>query len=218
MSEPLASQPFWRIQEWFPDLDSKVNAQLREYFDLLSRFNTSGQLVSLKTMPFCDALHYADCIYASRSILSDAPTIKELYDLGSGSGFPGLVFACLYPEIKVCLVDLDPKKCEFLKLVIDSLKLKNCEIMPTAIEKLKVDSVNYGVCRGFATIPKMLLASRKFFTKGGTLYHMKGEEWSMELSQIPTQLCSVWAPALVGSYAMPVGGIKFSVVKTVKLG
>ncbi len=44
-------------------------------------------------------------------------------------------------------------------------------------------------------------------------FSYKGEEWGIELGEIPTQLCSVWSPSLVSDYKLPVGAMKFAVIK-----
>jgi 16S rRNA (guanine527-N7)-methyltransferase len=46
---------------------------------------------------------------------------------------------------------------------------------------------------------------------------MKSEEWALEVSQIPTQLCSIWQPALESENKLQIGDIKMFVVKTTKL-
>ena len=58
---------------------------------------------------------------------------------------------------------------------------------------------------------------RKACPQGARLYHLKSEEWSMEVAQIPTQLCALWTPALVGNYKLPVGELAMSVVRTDRL-
>jgi 16S rRNA (guanine527-N7)-methyltransferase len=97
------------------------------------------------------------------------------------------------------------------------LGLKNVKIENLHVEKLPENSVQWAICRGFGNISKAILMARRVVAKGGSLYHMKGEEWGIEVGEIPTQLCSIWSPSLVGEYKLPVGAIKFGVVRTEKI-
>lgn len=211
-SEIVVNQ--WRIGTWFSDLSPDILNRLKTYFDELVKFNKTLTLVAPKTIPFADALHFSDSILASRVILKSNPQLKELYDLGSGNGFPGLVIALLNPSIKVHLVEYDVKKCEFLKHMITTLKLSNAVVVSGKVEDLKDNSVQFAVARGLSSISKVLLLMRTKVAKGGVIYHMKGEQWGMEVSEIPIQLCSSWSPSLIGEYRLPVGEIKFAVIKT----
>ena len=209
--------PSWRISEWFPILDAKRLESLKRYHEELLKFNRTVNLISPKTIPFADVIHFADSILACEAIRKDAPDMKEISDLGSGNGFPGLVFAILYPEVKVILVDSDQRKCEFLKHMVSTLGLKNAEVNNTVIEKLAPNSLQYCMSRGFASISKAILITRRLVPKGGVFYHLKSESWAAEVGEIPTQLCSSWNPALVADYKLPVGTVRFAVVKTDKI-
>lgn len=215
--QALPQGPTWRIDTWFPDLDVSIREKMRIYHDELQKFNRSLNLVSAKTLPFADAIHFADCMIASSLIVNAETGLKTIYDLGSGSGLPGLVFAIMFPSVSVKLVEMDQKKCEFLKHVASTCELKNVEVLHTQIEKLEVNSIKTCVTRGFASISKSILLTRKCVAVGGSFYHLKGEAWSAEVGEIPTQLCSVWSPALVGEYKLPIGSFKFAVVKTNKI-
>lgn len=206
----------WRIKEWFPDLSEKAVLTLRSYFDLVIKHNKTLSLISPKSIPVADALHFADCILASQIILEDSPGIKEIFDFGSGNGFPGVVFAALHQEIKVNLVEADLRKVEFLRHVVDTLGLSNVKVYHSAFESLPADSVKFAMVRGFANISKTILLARKIMPRGGVLYHMKGEQWGLEITEIPTQLCSIFFPALVREYLLPGTQIRFGVVKTTK--
>lgn len=217
MSEEINESDNWRLKSWFPDLDPGAVAKLKEYFELLKKFNRTLNLVSAKTIPYADALHFADSILASRMIAKAGHKIEKIHDFGSGNGFPGLVYGIIYPNVEVVLVDTDQRKCEFLKHVIASLELKNCSVLNKPIDALPDASIQYAVCRGLANITKALLMTRKCVQKGGVFFHLKGEEWGIEVSEIPAQLCSLWAPALVGEYRLPIGAFRFAVVKTEKI-
>lgn len=205
----------WRVPEWFSDLGADKLAKLKIYYDELMRVNKAVNLIGVKTIPMADAIHFADSILASRHIAADAK-IPEIYDFGSGNGFPGLIYALMNPATKVVCVDSDERKCEFIKHTAAKMSISNIQVLTTQIEKLPDNSVQYGMSRGLASISKAILILRKPFKKTGVLYHMKGEEWFTEVSNIPTQLCAYWKASLVTEYRLPIGEIKFAIAKTEK--
>lgn len=212
----MEAVPQWRIPEWFSQLDLKHLKALHDYHKILIKFNSSLNLVSPRSLLVADALHFADSIFASQVIWTKGQCRGPLYDFGSGNGFPGIVFAILYPSVQVILIDIDVRKCEFLKTVIHTLDLKNCKVENIQVDKLPERSVKFAVSRGFANISKSILMVRKVFSPDGVYFHMKSEEWPKEVAEIPTALCSYWTPEHVADYKIPVGEIKFAVVKTIR--
>ena len=207
----------WRIPTWYPDLSPEVLSKFRVLFDELHKFNRTIDLVAPKTLQAADAIHFADSIMASRVIRSSHPSFSEIYDLGSGAGFPGVVFAILFTNVNVHLVEADQKRCEFLKHILSKTNTSNADVICSRMEHLKEGSVKFAIVRGLSSISTVILAMRKIVHRGGIIFHLKGEEWSQEVSGIPIQLCSLWAPGLVGEYRLPVGEIRFSVIKTDKI-
>ncbi|MEZ0390798.1 MAG: 16S rRNA (guanine(527)-N(7))-methyltransferase RsmG [Pseudobdellovibrionaceae bacterium] len=207
---------FWRIDQWFPDLSSDCRALLKKYHDELLKFNKTVNLIGVKTIPMADAIHFADSILATR-IMEKEISHDEIYDFGSGNGFPGLIMALMMPKKRFHLVEIDQRKAEFLKHMITLLGLKNADVMVRQIESFPEGSIQCAVSRGFASISKSILMTRKIFPIGGIYYHLKSEEWATEIADIPTQLCSYWQPGLLGEYKLPVGEVRFAVVKTQKI-
>jgi len=209
--------PQWRLATWYSDLSTDTLNKLKSINALLQKHNREYNLVSQKTLAFADIIHFADCILAVRAVLEDRPQIDQIYDFGSGNGFPGLIFAAMAPKVNVVLVDTDGKKCEYLKLCAAECGLSNVTVVNSTVEALPQESVRYAITRGMANISKTILVARKCVASKGQLYHMKTEQWGLELSQLPTQLCSVWTPSLVKEYNLPIGEVRFALVKTEKI-
>lgn len=207
----------WRINTWFKDLNQEQRTLLKKYHDQLCKFNKTLNLVSPKSLFTADAIHFADSILAARIVLNKTNKNKALYDIGSGNGFPGLVFSIMDPDQKIVLVDTDQRKCEFLKHTISTLGLKNISVENSNVEKLSPLSIEQAVARGFAPLSRAMLVLRKATALNGVVYYMKSEEWGAELAQVPSQLCSVWRPELEGEYTIPSLPQKVVVVKTQKI-
>lgn len=208
----------WRINEWFPDLSPEIRTGLKTYHDELITWNRTVNLVSAKTIFVADAIYFADAILSSRIIVSTTANLNKIYHVSAGAGFPGLIMAVLFPQIQVALLETEPKKIDFLNHIIKLLNLKNATVENKSFESLPEGSVQFAMARGFASISKTIFLARKPMKKGGVFFHLKGEEWGIEVGEIPTQLCSIWTPSLVGDYKLPIGSIKFSVIKTDKIG
>ncbi len=204
----------WRIQQWFPDLSAEELKNLKKYHDELSKFNKVLNLVSPKTLFTSDAVHFADSILSSKIVSKKTNKNNTLYDIGSGNGFPGLVYGILNLDQKVILLDVDQRKCEFLKHTISSLGLTNVSVENKNVDKLAENSISQAIMRGFAPLPRAMMQFRKIVSIGGTIFHLKSEEWSLEVSQVPSQLCSVWQPVLEEEYSIPTLAHKMYVVRT----
>jgi 16S rRNA (guanine527-N7)-methyltransferase len=211
----MKSSPKFRIQSWFPELDDQVVSRLATYHKELLRFNNTINLISARTIDDADAIHFADSIIGAKLVFGLSSS-SEIYDIGSGNGFPGLVMAAMSPGIELVLVDSDRRKCEFLKHTANAMNLDNVTVRTIRIESIAAESVETGVCRAFAHLPKTLLITRKIFVPGGNLFNFKGNEWSFEIAQLPEQLCSTWNTELIEEYRLPAGEAVHSIVRAQK--
>lgn len=208
--------PSWKIPIWFTDLDLHTQKTLKIYWEELIKFNKKVNLVSPKTINAADSVHFGDSIKAALIVYKNNKEINSLFDLGSGNGFPGLVFGLMYPNINVTLVDVDQRKCEFLKHVISKTLARNVSVSNTKVENFKDNGLQTAITRGFASIPKALFMLNKSVQAGGSVYFLKSEEWSQEVSSLSGGLASVWAPELIGEYSPPDSSAKYFVVRATK--
>ncbi len=212
---PEDGGPLWRVPAWFKDFSPVELSQLETFHKELLRFNANLNLVSSATTQCADEIHFADCILAARLILSSTES-QNIYDIGSGNGFPGIIMAILSPERKFFLVDKDERKSEFLKIVSSRLGLKNCISINQKVEELDEGLIECAVSRAFAPLGNALIMTRKVIASGGEYFHLKNESWSLELSNAPVQVCSLWANELIGEYALPDSRTKKYIIKSKK--
>jgi 16S rRNA (guanine527-N7)-methyltransferase len=215
VEKPQDGNALWRVPEWYPALSPKVLEQLKMFHVELLRFNAKVNLISRNTERDADEAHFADCILAVQ-ILLGAGLEKKVFDIGSGNGFPGIILGIMDPSREYVLVESDSRKAEFLKHMSHILALKNIQIMNVRLESLIGQGVTCGVSRGFASISKTVLALNKIFPKDGKFFHLKGNSWSSEIAELPSQLISLWAPQLVGDYTLPVTQARRAIVITQK--
>ena len=94
------------------------------------------------------------------------------------------------------------------------LHLKNVEVKTTRVENLSPGEIEVAASRGFALFAKALLACNKIFSDQGLFLHLKADNWSREIADIPSQILSRWQPELVGQYSLPVSKAERVVVAT----
>ena len=106
-----------------PTIAEREIALYQRHFELLQDWNQHIGLVSRKSIDQAFHIHYADSIWISECAF---PFVKgEVFDVGTGAGFPGLIFAIRYPDVKVTLFEKLLKKQSFLTAVLSQLDLPN---------------------------------------------------------------------------------------------
>lgn len=100
-----------------------------------------------------DRRHLADSVL----FLSQIPEGgRQVWDLGSGVGLPGIPIAILRPDTEVTLIDRARRRLDLMKRAIRVLELKNCQVLEADIQALKGESK---VVVSRATLPPDRLAA-----------------------------------------------------------
>lgn len=205
----------WNIPKWFQDLSDNAKHKLFIYNHELIHFNGRMNLISQSSERKADKFHFADSILASQIILNETQE-KEIYDIGSGNGFPGVVMAIMAPDRKFFLVEKDARKAEFLKHLTSRLSVDNVTVVNELLEKIEPNSIKCAVSRGFASVTKAILAARKPAAVGCRYFHLKSSSWPSEVAEVPSQILAYWKPGFVADYTLPDSDIKMSIVVTEK--
>jgi 16S rRNA (guanine527-N7)-methyltransferase len=122
-------------------------------------------------------------------------------DLGSGAGFPGLVLAEMLRErvqFRTVLYESTGKKAEFLKSVVERLKLLGVEVRQGRLENAAPEAFDIVTARACAPLDRLLAYAQRFWaprTKGLLLKGQNVEveltearkSWSMELERHPSR-------------------------------
>lgn len=94
------------------------------HFRLLRRWNPTHNLTRVLAPEAAAVRHYLDC---SLPLLGEEAPLN-IFDIGSGAGFPGLMAAILWPETSVTLVEPSRKRASFLQIAAGELRLPNVRI------------------------------------------------------------------------------------------
>lgn len=110
--------------------DKELN-NLDKYYQILKEENSKYNLTRIIKEEDVYLKHFYDSLTITKIVNIDN---QSICDLGSGAGFPGLVLAICFPNSKLTLIESNGKKCKFLNIVKDTLKLNNVTIINTRVE------------------------------------------------------------------------------------
>lgn len=126
-----------KLQEIGINIDNNMLSLLGEYYLILTEENKKYNLTRIVTKEEVYLKHFYDSLTITKIINL---TNQSICDLGSGAGFPGLVLAICFPNIKVDLIEANNKKCMFLNIVKDRLNLNNVKIINARVEEYAKDN------------------------------------------------------------------------------
>lgn len=91
--------------------------------------------------------HFDDAKHAANDLNPEG----EWADLGTGAGFPGMVWAALFPGLRIDLVDSRLKRCTFLQEVLDRAgQPEGVRVLKTRVEDLPDHAYDGLTGRAFA--------------------------------------------------------------------
>ena len=121
-----------KVSELNINITEEQLSQLDIYCKFLLEYNTHTNLTAIKEEEQVYLKHFYDSLTITKIIDINN---KNICDLGSGAGFPGLVLAICFPNANLTLIESNGKKCNFLKIVKDKLKLNNVTIINARVEE-----------------------------------------------------------------------------------
>jgi 16S rRNA (guanine527-N7)-methyltransferase len=164
-------------------LTSKIQDQLIAYLELLIKWNKTYNLTSIRDPEEMITKHLVDSLSIGSHIIG-----KNILDVGTGGGLPGIPLALMQPERKFALLDSNRKKTIFLTHVVQALQIENVKIVCERVEKF-----NPGYCfdtimtRAFATLKQFIELSQHLLCKDGCFLAMKGEYPQAEIAELGSE-------------------------------
>ena len=142
---------------------------LSTHRDLLERWRKSMNLVG----PGDVQNHYDDCRLALHWMKPEGRWV----DLGSGAGFPGIVFAAMFPHLQVDLVDSRKKRCIFLQTALGEAGVPTERVQVHRVRVETLEGPWDGIMsRAFAPPEAVLDHAERLLREGGTLILFLQEE------------------------------------------
>ena len=157
--------------------------KFKRFTELLLEWNQIHNLTGAKT-PLEVEANIEDSLYPTTFI--EKPS--SILDVGTGAGFPGLILAIAYPDVKTVLCEPRKKRASFLKYVAMELELDNVVVVKKRIEDY--DSEPFGLISSRAvTDTKMLLEITNHLQTNDTRYlFYKGEQVFDEIEAVDSSL------------------------------
>ena len=117
------------------DLDDALLSSVSVHLDLLLRWNQRMNLTALRFPEEMIVRHFGESLFAARSLLSRNAQ-HEVFDLGSGAGFPGLPMIYWAPRLQLTLIESHGRKATFLREVGRALHLSGFSVLNVRAESI----------------------------------------------------------------------------------
>ncbi|MDR1470446.1 MAG: 16S rRNA (guanine(527)-N(7))-methyltransferase RsmG [Spirochaetaceae bacterium] len=192
-------------------------ARLEQYLAEIVRFNPLYGLVSGNDKDEIIVRHILDSLAPWQHILREVSALppsgstgktarREIADVGSGAGLPGIPLAVVMDGCRFLLIEKMAKRVTFLQNVKALLRLSNVAIIEGEVERCGRDGirVDMALCRGFSAINDAQVGafSRILKPGGGLMVFYKGKREKIDRE---TTSCKRLAPQdfRVERYAAP---------------
>ena len=179
------------------ELSEAALAAIKQHLALVQRWRTKINLISIAEPGELITHHALD----SLALLKHVEHSRQLLDIGTGAGFPGMQFAAARPGIHVSLLDSRRRRIEFLRMVNAQIGLENTSFICARVEAVsqvinimpeistrpphsevqapaKFDTL---VARAVTTLDQLVKLTASLRFSGQRLVAMKGQYPSEEL-------------------------------------
>ncbi|WP_035832768.1 16S rRNA (guanine(527)-N(7))-methyltransferase RsmG [Jonesia quinghaiensis] len=121
-------------------------------------------------------------ILNSAAVVPYLPVQGSVADLGSGAGLPGLVIACMLPDVHVRLIEPMERRCAWLTEAIDHVGLTSVEVLRGRAEEFHgAFTVSAVTARAVAALDKLSRWAVPLLESGGELVVLKGRSVEQEI-------------------------------------
>ena len=163
--------------------DSQIE-KFYEYMLLLLEWNEKINLTAITEQNDIILKHYID----SMTVLKYIENEKNIIDVGTGAGFPGIPIAILREESNITLLDSLNKRILFLQEVAEKLNLKNINAVHARAEEFGQNKQNreihdIAISRAVANLSTLVEYLLPFVKIGGKCICMKSANIEEELRE-----------------------------------
>ncbi len=162
-------------------LNNEQKEQFEKYCLFLQEYNEKVNLTAITQTEEIYEKHFCDCALA----LCEEVKGKVL-DVGSGAGFPGVVWKILKPEVQMVLLEPTGKRVRFLDELITLLNLKGIRTVNQRAEdyvRKQRESFDAVSARAVASLPVLCELCLPLVRPDGYFIAMKSEKAEEEIRQ-----------------------------------
>jgi 16S rRNA (guanine527-N7)-methyltransferase len=161
-------------------METRQEELLLAYLELLLKWNSAYNLTAVRDPQQMVTRHLLDS-------LAIAPHLRgrNVIDVGTGAGLPGIPMAILFPERRFALLDSNGKKTRFLFQVKTALRLDNMLVHHARVESYQPpEPYDAVLSRAFASLVDMVACCRHLLAPTGYFLAMKGAYPAEELAAL----------------------------------
>ena len=149
---------------------------------LLKEWNAKFNLTAIDEPQEVYEKHILDCLLP----LASETINGRVADVGSGAGFPGLIWAMALPGCRFTLIEQTAKRCRYLEEAVKVLGLTNVEIINQRAEEYAVisrEQFDVVTARAVANLPVLSELCVPLVKPGGVFLAMKGAQGDREVEE-----------------------------------
>ncbi len=180
------------ISELVATLNININISIEQqkkllnYLSLLQQWNKVHNLTAIKVPADMVSYILLDSIVAYDLVKKH----KEVLDVGTGAGIPGLVLAIITPDTDFILVDSSKKKLKFVQHVVSRLQLPNVRVFHRRVEDFTLDDdeqkFSLIMSRAFSSLDIFIEKSSHLSPNHGLFLTFKGPNVESEAEKLPS--------------------------------
>ena len=145
------------VQQLNIHADEEQQASLLQYVQLLQKWNQTYNLTAIEDIDKIISKHIFDSLSVVKYLKG-----KNIIDVGSGAGLPGIPLAVVCRDKQFTLLDSNAKKTRFIQQAVIDLRLKNVQAVHLRVEDFPP---NRPMKKAFSTLVSRAFAnSDKLFT------------------------------------------------------
>lgn len=166
-------------------IDLTAINRLDEYVKLLAKWRKVTNLIAEDSFTAIWERHILDAVYLQRQ----RPMAKSWLDFGSGAGLPAAIIAILIadvPESQVHCVEVDRRKCSFLREVASKLAipLKVHNALAENFDNSIAHPFDVVTARAFSSIERILKVAHPFLREGTVAILPRGRHARDEVARL----------------------------------
>ena len=174
------------------ELSKKINIDITDeqlkkfyrYMDLLLEWNEKINLTAITETDEVILKHFIDSMTVFKYLVES----KNIIDVGTGAGFPGIPIAIMNQNKNITLLDSLNKRINFLNEICNELKINNVKTYHGRAEefghnKQHREKYDIAISRAVANMTTLVEYLIPFIKVGGRCICMKGNDIEEELEQ-----------------------------------
>ena len=167
-------------------LTQEAKEKLLRFVALLEKWNKVYNLTAVREPERMIGLHILD----SLSVLSHIKGSRNVLDVGTGGGLPGIPLAIAAgetaPDLRVTMLDTIAKKTTFVRHAIGELGLANADVVTERVERYHpAQHFDVVISRAFAELKDFVDGAGHLCAPEGRMLAMKGVHPFDEISRVP---------------------------------